>query len=194
MSGHLDRIRSVSALRSYYGNEAPEASPALGSAAAALKPRAGEIVLTPGQKVALLRMRRSDWSKAVLAKLQACGVADCSLSDYQACARLGLAIHKGSFHVLTGQGRFRADRIAMDFAREIGMHWLRFDLGGNGVAAKVQCTCGWSRHRTRVFDSYITLVHSDGVAHLQKVGAPTDGIEAQYQRALAAIDKIMAEG
>jgi hypothetical protein len=130
--------RSVDALRVRYGDGADVTAPAARSEPL---PRAGEILFTPGQKVALLTMRRSDWSNAVLAHLKAFGRDGVSGGDYRALAGLGLAVNKGSFHVLTPTGRWRADLVAMELARASGLHAVRTDLYPRyGVAAFAKCT------------------------------------------------------
>jgi len=139
---------------------------------AAPLPKAGEIILTPGQKIALLKMRRSDWSKAVLAQLEAFGKADCAGGDYRALAQLGLAVCKGSFHVLTPAGRWRADRVAVELARDAELHIVTYDLFPRSRgAASAKCTCGWSSFRTRAIASYVVLLGADAHRHLEREGA-----------------------
>lgn len=162
--------RSTSALRKRYG-VAAEGSPALESPSPHTPARAGEILLTPGQKIALLTMRKSEWSQAVLAHLTAFGQADVAGGDYRACAKLGLAVHKGSYHVLTPQGRWRADRVAVEIARAHGLHCVTLDLNPRyGAAASAQCTCGWSTYRTTKILSYGAMLARDAHWHLQQVG------------------------
>ena len=169
--------RSVSALRARYGDAADEASPALspGPETSDLAPgttRAGEALLTPGQKIALLKMRGSDWSKAILKHLTAFGQDEISGRDYVALANLGLAINKGTFHVLSPPGRWRADRVACELARGLDMHVMTLALAPKfGSAASAKCTCGWSTFRTRAVPSYATLIAGDAHHHLQNMGA-----------------------
>jgi hypothetical protein len=160
--------------RERYGDAiAAETSPVLKSTTTSLAhtpdERTGE-AFTPGQKAALLKMRRSDWSKAVLAHLTAFGQADCVGADYRALAEQKLAINKGSFHVLTDHGRWEADRVASLIARELDMRVIAYSLyPRRGSAAKAVCTCGWSAFRTRAIRSYSGLLHQDANYHLWHV-------------------------
>ena len=130
------------------------------------QPRAGEIALTPGQKLALLVMRGSDLSKAVLAGVIEQTHAGPAGRDFYTCARLGLAINKGRFHVLTPQGRWRADQVCREVARAYGLHIITYDLGGPGRAAYSTCTCGFRAFRARAVPSYLTLIRQDATRHL----------------------------
>lgn len=160
--------QSVSALRARLSAAVAEASV---SSPDAPLPRAGKIVLTPSQKVALLKMRRSDWSKAVVAHLVAFGMGECDGGDYRAFAAIGLAEHRGSFHVLTPQGRWRADQVAIEIARDTGMHVVTYSLTPrHGSAASAKCTCGWGAFRTRAIASYATTLAADVRKHLEHVG------------------------
>jgi hypothetical protein len=135
-------------------------------------PQAGVVVLTPAQKVALLKMRRSDWSKAVVAHLEAFGKAEVTGGDYRALAQLGLAVNKGSFHVLTPAGRRRDDQVAMELARDNGLHAVTYDYRPRGQgAAFVRCTCGWCVFKSRTQRSYALALHQAANAHLQREGA-----------------------
>jgi hypothetical protein len=134
-------------------------------------PGASEFNLTHGQKIALLKMRRSDWSKAVLAKLAELGNTDVAGADFRSLVPLHLAVCKGSFHVLSEHGRWRADRVAEAFAREIGMHVISYDRGGFDRAAFWRCTCGESAYRTRHVGNYMGLLVKGGRLHLEHVGA-----------------------
>jgi hypothetical protein len=134
---------------------------------------APEPEFTDGQKVALLDMRRSDWSKAVLAHLRAFGKADCCGDDYRAMAARGLAVNRGSFHTLTQHGRWRADLVAIEIARAEGMHVVTYHLGRSGPAAKAasaRCLCGWSSYATRNVASYMTTLQRHGRGHLEFFG------------------------
>jgi hypothetical protein len=128
--------------------------------------RGGEIALTPGQKLALLVMRQSDLSKQVLAGVIARTHEGPAGRDFYSCARLGLAINKGRFHVLSPAGRRRADQACREVARAYGLHIISYNLGGRGQAAYAECTCGWRHYRTRVFASYVTLIRQDATRHL----------------------------
>jgi hypothetical protein len=150
--------------RERYG-DAAGTSPALASSPL---PGAGED-LSRNQKIALLKMRRSDWSKAVVSRLKIDGDVRISGADYVACRELGLAVQKGSFHVLTLRGRWQADQAAMAIAREIGIHAITYDLGRFGAAACAKCTCGWRTFRTRAIDSFVTLLCNDARHHLEHV-------------------------
>ena len=137
---------SVSALRARFG-DAADRSPAPSSPLPPPAPGAGEPELTLGQKVALITMRKSDWASAVLAKLKEIGRAAAIGNDFRSLVPLRLATNKGSFHVLTPAGRWRADQVAMQIAREIGMHVLTYDWTEHGRPCFVRCTCGFSVHR-----------------------------------------------
>lgn len=134
-------------------------------------PKAGEVVLTPGQKIALLKMRGSDWSEAILSKLERFGQAECTGADYRALASLRLAVCKGSFHVLTPAGRWRADRVARDIARESGIHAITIEFFPRSRgAASARCSCGWSTYRSRAIKSYASMLSADAQHHLRHVG------------------------
>jgi hypothetical protein len=134
-------------------------------------------LLTPGQKVALLKIRRSDWAKAVLKHLIAFGKADCTIDDYRVLERLHMAVNKGSFHVLTPHGRWTADIEAMKIARAEGMHVVTYDFGRGerhelgGAPATAHCTCGWRVSKSRMQSSYASAIGRAGVGHLRHVGA-----------------------
>jgi hypothetical protein len=132
---------SVSALRARKGDVA-DSSPAPTPA-----PATGEPLLTLGQKIALLTMRKSDWAIAVLAKLREAGAGFAVGADFRSLIPLHLAINKGSFHNLTAAGRWRAYQVAMQIARELGIHVLTYDWTGAGRPCFVRCTCGFSVHR-----------------------------------------------
>lgn len=141
------------------------------SPVSAFQPRTGEVLLTPGQKQALLVMRKSETSRAVLEQLRALGQLATGGADYYALAGLGLAINKGAFHVLSPNGRWRADNIAIAYARELKLHLLTFNHGGPGRAAYVRCTCGFVAYRSRHIPSYAIGLGRDGAYHLAHVGA-----------------------
>jgi hypothetical protein len=125
---------------------------------------------TPGQAIALLTMRRSDWSKAVLAHLRAFGRDTCSGDDFRTLAKMGFAISKGSYHVLTPSGRWKADIVAMDLARAEGMHAITYDLGNLHKAAAVKCTCGHVIYKSRHLPNWMIALSRAGRAHLESVG------------------------
>ncbi len=123
-----------------------------------------------GEKVALLRLRRSAWSEAVLDHLRAFGGDDCSGADYRALATRELAICKGSFHVLTQCGRWTADRIAMDIARAENMHAVSYTPARRGAAASARCACGWSTYASAHIPGHMNTLYRHGRAHLQRIG------------------------
>lgn len=155
------------------GPAASGPSPAPHSAVLPSKaPGAGE-ELTHGQKVALLKARGSDWSKAVLAHLEAFGKADCGIADYRVLVAKGLAVSRGGFHTLTSHGRWRADIVASEFAKAEGMHVMTYNAGRRGPASKAasaRCTCGWSSYASLNIASYMTPPHRHGRGHLEHVG------------------------
>jgi len=132
--------------------------------------RAGGHVFTEGQAVAMLKMRGSDWTKAVLKHLRAFGRENCALEDYHALAKMGFAVNKGSRHVLTPSGRRRADMVAMDIARAEGMHAITYDLGNLHRAPASKCTCGWIAYRTRACPNWMIQLGRDAQHHLETVG------------------------
>ena len=126
--------------------------------------------LTSAQKIALLKMRRSDWSKAALRHLVAFHHADPSGADYRALAEMGLAVCCGSYHRLTAPGRWRADRVAVEIGREAGLHVLVKNLApSHGRAASVKCICGWSAFRTRAIPSFCSSISRDAAYHIASV-------------------------
>lgn len=122
--------------------------------------------LTPSQELALLAMRRSELSKAVLAKLHQAGFARATRVDFGALVHMGLAIKVGTYHRLTPRGWYEADRIGRDKAKELRLHVIGYDLGGPGRAAKAFCPCGWSTFRSRSIRSYLTSLSADAQHHL----------------------------
>jgi hypothetical protein len=159
MMGTLTLIHDAQQQTAAANIDAVNGLPALGTTDAPL-PRAGEITLTPGQKLALLVMRGSDLSKQVLAGVLAKTKEEPAGRDFYTCARLGLAINKGKFHVL---------------AREFRLHVLTYDLGGPGRAAFARCTCGFCAFKSRAIPSYALLIHQAGVRHLLQVSAGEAG-------------------
>jgi len=132
--------------------------------------RAGGHVFTEGQAVAMLKMRGSDWTKAVLKHLRAFGRENCTLEDYRALAQMGFAVNKGSRHVLTPSGGWKANIVAMHIARAEGMHALTYDLGNTHKAACVKCTCGEVFYKSRHLPNWMIALSRAGRAHLESVG------------------------
>ena len=155
----------------------PTASPALTPVPSTVQRpsrRAGEVLLTPGQKIALLKMRGSDWSKVVLRHLRAFGKDECAGGDYRALAQIGLATCKGSYHVLTAAGRWKADFYAMELARTEDLHIVSYDYGGPGRAACVKCTCGHRVFKSRAVPGWQTQLTVAAHAHLEHVGVAAE--------------------
>lgn len=76
---------------------------------------------TPGQTFALLKMRGSDLSLAVHAKL-AKGTARATLEDFMDLATLGYALRQGNgYHKLTPRGHFTANALARTLAKQLGI-------------------------------------------------------------------------
>jgi hypothetical protein len=168
---YFQRHRSISALRAEYDGTA-DRSPAPSSPCSAAAPGAGEPVLTHGQRIALLIMRRSDWSKAVLAKVKEAGLLVVTGNDFRSLVPLGLATPKGhSYHVPTPSGRWRADRIAEEIARDIGIHVISYNYGGYGRAAFWHCTCGARSYHSRHAGDFVKAIGRGGRLHLEHVGA-----------------------
>ena len=127
--------------------------------------------LSEGQQLALLAMRRSELSQAVLKQLAQAASAGPQGRHFYEAARLGLAISRGAFHLLTPRGRFEADRIGREIALRHGMHVVSYDLGGPGRAASARCACGWSAFRTKAISSYLVTLTRDAQHHLRHAGA-----------------------
>ncbi len=163
---------SVSALRARYG-DAADRSPAPSSSSQPQAPGAGEPALSHGQRVALLMMRRNDWSRAVLTKLREAGLLAVTGDDFRSLVPLNLAVAKGhSYHVPTSNGRWRADKIAMEIARDVGLHVVTYDYGGQGRGAFWKCACGErSPYLSRQIGSYRTRLHAGARMHLEHFGA-----------------------
>jgi len=138
--------------------------------AASLPSISSQSSLSEGQQLALLVMRRSDLSKAVLGKLVQARSPGPEGRHFYEVARVGLATHRGTFHLLTPRGRYEADRIGREMARELGLHVISYDLGGPGRAARASCACGWSAFRTRAIPSYLVMLNRDAGHHLRHQG------------------------
>ncbi len=123
--------------------------------------------LSEGQQLALLVMRRSDLSKAVLGRLVQARTPGPAGRHFYEVARMELAIHQGSFHQLTPRGRYEAERIAREIARALELHVVTYDLGGPGRAARASCSCCWSVFRTRAISSYLVMLSRDADRHLR---------------------------
>jgi hypothetical protein len=134
-------------------------------------PGTSEHNLTCGQKIALLKLRGNDWSKAVLAKLEETGNATVAGDDFRSLVPLHLAINKGSFHVLTPSGRWRADRIAEEIARTLDIHVISYDYGRYGRAAFWECTCGDVGYHSRYAGDAVLAIGRGARLHLEHVGA-----------------------
>jgi hypothetical protein len=160
------RWRSISALRAEYDGTADRSPAPTQSALQA--PAAGELVLTQGQKIALLKMRKSDWAQAIMAKLKELGTCAVAGDDFRSLVPLRLAINKGSLHVLTSTGRWRADQVAMLIARALGVHVLTYDWTGPGRPCFVRCTCGFSIFRQQ---RHKHLLSRSGANHLAFVAS-----------------------
>lgn len=160
------------------GHDGPDASPAPTSPVA--PSGAGEEVLTPGQQVALLKMRKSDWSKAVLKHIAALDQDRCDGADFRSCAEIGLAINKGSYHVLSNPGRWRADQLARAIAKANGMHVISTEIPkpSSGFAPQVRCTCGFQVRVSRYVPGWENQLSRAGHGHLRHVGATCEEVEA----------------
>jgi hypothetical protein len=160
-----------SALRVPHG-DAADRSPAPSSSPQPPAHGAGEPVLSQGQKIALLKMRRSEWSKAILSKLKEIGACDVTGEDFRSLVPLHLAVNKGSFHVLTSSGRWRADQVAREIARANDLHVIAYDFGSYGRAAFWHCTCGERSYHSRATPgNYVGKLVRGGRLHLEHVGA-----------------------
>jgi hypothetical protein len=146
--------------------------------------------LSDGQQLALLAMRRSELSEAVLKKLHQAGTAKAQGRHFYELARLNLAEHNGRYHVLTPKGRFAADRLALETARQLGMHIVTYNFGRPGSAARAYCTCGWSTFRSRAVGNYAGMLARDAHHHRLHV----EQQNAAFERTVAAVGKVMAAG
>lgn len=76
---------------------------------------------TPGQTLAMLKMRGSDFSLAVHAKLLQ-GTARATLEDYTDLATMGFAQRQANgFHKLSPHGHFKANELARVWAEQLGI-------------------------------------------------------------------------
>lgn len=162
MSRYTRLPRSVTELRARFD---ADRSPAAVAPSTPVTTAAGELVLTPGQKQALLKLRGSELCTAILDELRKRGEFVATTRDHYALEHAGLAINKGSFHVLSPIGRWRADAVARTLATAAGLHIITYDYDRPG-AARASCNCGWSTFRTRAIKSFVTSLGSDATAHL----------------------------
>lgn len=84
---------------------------------------------TPSQQLATLILRKSELSKAVVAKLYHSTVR-AGANDYEFLVQERLANRKGLGHVLTPMGMFKADQ----FARELGAQFKLPQLRSGGTS------------------------------------------------------------
>lgn len=76
---------------------------------------------TPGQTLAMLKMRGSDFSLAVHAKLLQ-GTARATLEDYTDLATMGFAQRQANgFHKLSPRGHFKANELARVLGPQVGI-------------------------------------------------------------------------
>lgn len=76
---------------------------------------------TPGQSLALLKMRGSEFSLAVHAKLLE-GTARTTLEDYVDLATMGFAQRQANgFHRLSPRGHFKANELARVLGPQVGI-------------------------------------------------------------------------
>src|ERR1700761_7209815 len=107
MSRYRALTRSVTENRRYYGPvDAGFVIPPATSGAA------GAVLLTDGQKQALLVLRGSETALAVVAELQKRGEFAVTGGDYMALCNLGFAVNKGTRNVLARHARWKADQVA----------------------------------------------------------------------------------
>jgi hypothetical protein len=160
MSRYTRLTRSVTELRAFSADRSPAANPSAVPMSAA-----GELVLTPGQKQALLKLRGSELCTAILDELRKRGEFVATTRDNYALEHVGLAINKGSFHVLSPVGRWRAEAVARTLATAAGLHIITYDYDRPG-AARASCNCGWSTFRTRAIKSFVMSLGRDATEHL----------------------------
>lgn len=136
--------------------------------------------LTDGQKIALLKIRKNEWSKAVLQHLEPFGKAECTGDDYRSLVPLHLAIDKGGYRVPTHHGRWVADQVAMTIARERGMHVITHVIPkkGMGLAPYIRCTCGFHLRLSTYKPGHDFRLSHAAREHLRFVGATAVEIEA----------------
>lgn len=79
---------------------------------------------TPSQQLAMLILRKSELSKAVVAKLYHSTVRD-GAGDYEFLVQERLANRKGLGHVLTPMGMFKADQFARELGAQLKLPQLR---------------------------------------------------------------------
>jgi len=74
--------------------------------------------LTNGEKVALVQLRRCDWSQAILDGLLAVAKFHVTARDHRSIIERGLAHEDGR---LTVAGRTLADRVLIELSRDAGL-------------------------------------------------------------------------
>ena len=181
----VGRLSEKSPLRPRYG-DAADPSPALDTTPAS-RTGAGEALSEP-QQLALLAMRRSELSEAVRAELRQRGTPGPWGRNFYELARLGLAVHSGSFHVLTPRGRYSADKLALETARKLGMHIVTYNFGRPGSAARAYCTCGWSTIRSRAVGNYMGMLQRDAHHHRLHV----EQQDAAFEQTVVSVGHTMA--
>jgi hypothetical protein len=93
-------------------------------------------------------------------------------SDYHALAGMGLALRAPTwrYHKLTDAGRFEADDVAKQIARERGIHAFYAD-NSSRYHSSVRCVCGWAAPFTKTNRGMsMDRIRAES-AHLRTVGA-----------------------
>ncbi|HWL04524.1 MAG TPA: hypothetical protein VNQ99_06245 [Xanthobacteraceae bacterium] len=98
---------------------------------------------TPGEQIALMRLRRTDMANEVMLRLQAQGHRATG-KDYWRLRTRRLADKNvdRDFLFLTPVGKHRADALARTLAKQFGLH--HFIRSESRYHANLTCTCGWS--------------------------------------------------
>lgn len=102
--------------------------------------------LPPGEKLALLTMRRGELALIVAERMKGNGVFFPDMRDYRSLASRGYCRKNPGerYHYLTTPGIYAADTVALAGAKQFGLHYLRA-LGNHRAYKTFACTCGkWS--------------------------------------------------
>jgi hypothetical protein len=141
--------------------------PGRARAAPAVEAQPDPYILTPQQQMALLTIRRTDLCQEIVRKLMHSTVRASEI-DYLELTKRGLIARQGTRRIVTYLGKRRADHIANELARELGLHF--FTLGRDQLHYKIFCCCGWSHHYTANF-AHAARCNGEWMAkHLRDVG------------------------
>lgn len=132
-----------------------------------IEPQTDPYILTPQQQMALLTIRRTELCQEIARKLMHSTVR-ASEGDYLELTKRGLITRQGTRRIVTYLGKRRADRIANELARELGLHF--FSPGGRRFETFVVCSCGWKYSHSRNEGHERSAFGRRMAEHLSKVG------------------------